>query len=385
MPKDDFYDEQTDQSEIKTEIVRKYFWAWAKVISKQVIKRGDSKIGYVDLFAGQGTYVDGSKSTPILILEGAIRDPKIREMLVASFNDEDATKCEKLKSEIERIPDIGLLKIRPRVSSQMVDDSLALQFEGKTTIPTLFFIDPWGYKGLSLTLVKAVIQSWGCDCMFFFNYNRINAALSNEVMRGNMNAFFGETRANTLRSAIVGKSPQQREELIIASLKDSLSEFGGSYSIEYFFKDAAGSKTSHFLIFVSKNVLGYNIMKSIMARESSQKIAGVASFGFNPKDNQKQEDAAKAPYLFEMFSSPIDELANDLLDTFQGNSFTVTQIYQSHHVGKGFILKNYQDALRQLEEQGKVTVTPPAPERRRINGIVTFGENVEVTFPAARR
>ncbi len=381
MPTDNFYDEQTNQSEIKTEFVRKYFWAWAKVISKQVIKRGENRIGYIDLFAGQGRYEDGSKSTPILILEGAIRDPEIREMLVAKFNDEDAEKCQRLKSEIEQIEGLELLRVKPQVSNELVDDRLALQFEGKSTIPTLFFIDPWGYKGLSLRLVKAVIQSWGCDCMFFFNYNRINAALSNEVMRNNMNTFFGESRAENLRTIIEGRSPQEREALIVSNLNDALKECGGKFSIEYFFKDSAGSKTSHFLMFVSKNVLGYNIMKNIMARESSHKNEGVASFGFNPKDQERQEEAATAPRLFEMFSSPIDDLAEDLLRSFRGGSFKVAAIYQTHQVGKEFILKNYQDALRKLEEEGKVVVEPPAAQRRKINGIVTFGENVEVHFP----
>ena len=381
MATDDFYDEQTEQSEIKTEIVRKYFWAWAKVISKHVKKRGNNKIGYVDLFSGPGRYDDGAPSTPILILEGAIRDSEIREMLIASFNDENSDNIKKLTIEVANIPDIDLLKNKPRISSRLVNDELALQFEGKTTIPTLFFLDPWGYKGLSLRLVKAVIQSWGCDCMFFFNYNRINAALSNEVMTNNMNAFFGVVRAEKLRAEIAGKTPRERECLIITGLKESLTEFGGEFSIEYFFKDSKGNKTSHFLIFVSKNVLGYDIMKSIMAKESSKKIKGVASFGFDPRDQQKRDDDEKTPFLFDMFESPIDDLANDLLLTYQGQTLTANEIYQGHHVGTQFVFKNYQDALRQLEAKGVIDVDPPSSERRKINGIVTFGENIVVIFP----
>src|SRR5713101_1159420 len=115
MTTDKFYDERTEQSEIKTEIVRKYFWAWAKVISKQVQKRGDNKIGYVDLFAGPGTYKDSTRSTPILILEGAIRDAEIRDMLVTSFNDEDSENCAKLQCEIDQVSQIETLKHKPKI------------------------------------------------------------------------------------------------------------------------------------------------------------------------------------------------------------------------------------------------------------------------------
>src|SRR5436190_1804539 len=68
-----FFEEQKEQSQVKTAIVTKYFWAWAKVITS-VLARGknDQRIAYVDLFAGPGRYEDGAKSTPLLILEQAI-------------------------------------------------------------------------------------------------------------------------------------------------------------------------------------------------------------------------------------------------------------------------------------------------------------------------
>lgn len=383
MKTNEFFDEQTERSEIKTEIVRKYFWSWAKIMLASARKHqvNNNKIAYVDLFAGSGRYNDGSKSTPVLILERAIDEAEFAQTLVTIFNDENRDHVAKLKTEINTIDRIGSLKYKPLVTNFSVDDDLVDKIERSTTIPTLYFLDPCGYKGLSLRLVKAVIQPWGCDCMFFFNYNRINAALSNPVMMNNMNAFFGEARAKKLRSEIEGKIPQQRENLIINRLKEALAEFGGTYSIEYFFKDANGSKTSHFLIFVSKNVLGYNIMKSIMAKESSEKIDGVASFGFNPKDQKKREELEKAPLLFDMFESPLSDLTAELLESFHGQTLTVTEIFRSHHVGKEFVLKNYQDALRDLEESGKIIVNPPATERRKVNGMVTFGEIVTVTFP----
>ena len=40
MANEDFFDERTEQSEIKTEIVRKYFWAWAKIMISNAKKQG---------------------------------------------------------------------------------------------------------------------------------------------------------------------------------------------------------------------------------------------------------------------------------------------------------------------------------------------------------
>jgi three-Cys-motif partner protein len=109
-----FFDESTEQSQIKATIVSKYFWAWANVIIPSAAQRS-KKIAYVDLFAGPGRYKDGTKSTPLLVLERAIQDPKMREMLVAVFNDVDNDSSQSLQRAIDELPNIQFLKQKPKV------------------------------------------------------------------------------------------------------------------------------------------------------------------------------------------------------------------------------------------------------------------------------
>ena len=80
MRSNSFFNESKERSQVKTKIVEKYFWAWAKVIISVVKKRKKNKIGYVDLFAGRGRYEDGTDSTPILILKKASEDDDIRDI-----------------------------------------------------------------------------------------------------------------------------------------------------------------------------------------------------------------------------------------------------------------------------------------------------------------
>ena len=44
-----------------------------------------------------------------------------------------------------------------------------------------------------------MLKDWGCDCVFFFNYNRISMGLGNEVVEEHMDALFGKERAEKLR------------------------------------------------------------------------------------------------------------------------------------------------------------------------------------------
>lgn len=121
-------------------------------------------------------------------------------------------------------------------------------------------------------------------------------------------------------------------------------------------------------------------MKSIMGGESSSDRHGVPAFGFNPRDKDRVQAEANAPRLFEMSPDPLEALADMLLADFAGRTATTKQIYQEHQIGRRFLLKNYQDALKRLEAEGRIQTDPPATERMR-GGKMTFGENVKVTFP----
>ena len=376
MNDNSFFDESTEQSQVKSRIVEKYFWAWAKVITSRT-RRQDSKIGYIDLFAGPGRYQDGSKSTPILVLERAIEEENIRDKLVSVFNDLNQDYTESLQSAIDSITDIGNLRHEPIVINEEVGGKIVEIFEKMNTIPTLSFVDPWGYKGLSLRLISSFLGSWGCDCIFFFNYNRINMGINNQAVKEHMDALFGEERADELRAQLSEMNPHERELTIVEAISQALKEEGGEYVLPFCFKTQEGRRSSHHLIFVSKHIRGYQIMKEIMAGESSTTAQGVPSFEYNPAATLEQ------PLLFEL-SRPLDDLADMLLMDFAGSRMTMKQIYEQHNIGKPYIPSNYKKILAKLEAEGKIQADPPANRRRKIKGEVTFADTVGVTFPPRR-
>lgn len=379
MTDNSFFDEQKEQSLIKARIVEKYFWVWAKVIIATVKKKppAERKIAYIDLFAGPGRYKDGSKSTPIKVLETAIADPDMREMLVSIFNDADTNNVSSLQESVNSITDVKTLKYPPVIMNQEIGGNIVKTFAENKLVPTLFFVDPWGYKGLSLQLINSVVKNWGCDCLFFFNYNRINMGLNNKYVTEHMDALFGKVGADELRQKIEMQgdklTPEDRELMIVEAICGALKELGGKYVLPFRFKHEIQRRTSHHLIFVSTHVKGYEIMKEIMAKESSEKIQGVASFEYNPA-------TLREPLLFEL-TKPLDELGDMLLSQFSGKVITMEEIYNQHHIGKPYIKKNYKTMLGSLESQGLVLADPPATKRRKAKGEITFADSVKVTFP----
>lgn len=369
-----FFDESREQSRVKAEIVEKYFDAWAGIITATQTRYSpgaDNRIGYVDLFAGPGRYKDGAVSTPLRILQKAIAKPVYAERLLAIFNDKDETNTRSLESAIDGLPDIANLKTRPVIWNQEVGDQIAASFASINKIPILAFVDPWGYKGLTLRLVESFLKDWGCDCIFFFNYARINAGLTNPFVHAHMCALFGEARAVKLRDELTPMDPRTREATIVNELALALKDFGHRYVLPFCFKNESGKRTSHHLILVTKSFKGYEVMKDIMAKSSSEEHQGVPSFTYSPAADSRQQ------LLFEL-NRPLDDLRKMLLDHFGGRTLSMREIYEQHSVDTPFLARNYKTVLAEMEKDGAVQTAGRKSNRG-------FADEIRVTFPFRRK
>lgn len=363
-----FFEERSDQSEVKARIIQKYFDAWCNVIMPTAEKM-DGRIAYIDLYAGPGRYKDGAASTPLLVLEKAIAHPKMPKMLVTHFNDANADHTSTLEEEIAALPGVQTLKHKPVVTCGPIDENVAEHFSKTRLVPSFTFVDPFGYKGLSLQIVNGVIKDWGCDCVFFFNYNRINAGISNPAVTHHMDGLFGADRADYLRKNLPLKSPHMREALILEELAQALKAMGGQFVLPFRFKNAQGTRTSHSLIFVSKAFKGYHIMKGIMAKESSTLDQGVPSFTYSPAD-------ASMPLLMSL-QRPLEQLEGMIVQTFAGKEMPVGDIYEAHSVDTPYISKNYKDTILKLEAEGRVAVRSLTGKRKK----GTCADHLLVKFP----
>ena len=233
--------------------------------------------------------------------------------------------------------------------------------------PTLVFADPFGFKGLSLQLFNAILKDWGCDCIFFFNFNSINRWVTTDIVREHMDLLFGDECAAKLRVSLPSLTPSEREVVIVNALKCAIKSLGIPFIHPFSFKDEYRDRTSHHLILATKHKTGYARMKDITARYSTESNQGIASFNFDPTPN------AQGSFSFE---TPLDDLQSMLLNDFAGETISVREIHDRHCVDKPYRLPDYRHALHGLEERKMVSVDPPAEKRKGI-----FPDHVKVTFP----
>ena len=95
-----FFDEQTQQSRIKSRIIVGYFIAWSRIIKN----KWQGTIGYIDLFSGPGRYEDGTPSVPMLLVEEILKDPSLAKRMRLVFNDSDADNIAKLRELLAANP-----------------------------------------------------------------------------------------------------------------------------------------------------------------------------------------------------------------------------------------------------------------------------------------
>jgi three-Cys-motif partner protein len=270
------------------------------------------------------------------------------------FNQGDPVNYEKLKANIYAVPGIATLTHAPKVTSHIISDAFAPRLSGMRT-PSFIFLDPCGYKGLSLRLIASALKPFGNDCIFFFNYNRINMKISYDLMDESINAFFEKARADQVREKIrTIVSPQEREQVILTAVAEALKEEVGVHSLTFGFRTREGGGTSHHLVYATKNVRPLNQMKRIYTKASSDKGEGVGSLDYDPRDAESRN--------LQLFS-PLEEVRQRLLQVFAGRTLTFHDLILLE-ADTRFTDTAYRNALLELEEEERVTMNPPAEQRR---------------------
>lgn len=340
--------------------------------------RRGARLGYLDFFCGPGHYEDGSESTPVIIMRQILADDRLKERMVTLFNDVNPDHVATLKARLEALPGYAELAHPPLYQSDPVDKAFADYFEETSIIPSYIFIDPFGYKAVSLKLIASVSKDWGCDVLMFFNYSRVNMAVNNPVLTHLLDDIFGEENSEMLRRKIKygGLSADDRRKLIMTTLHNSITQEiapESCHAVWYRFLTDKG-RTSHYLFFFSKHPLGYSIMKEIMYNESQFTFDGVGNFMFDPRVTD--DGQPRQPSLFP----PLGKLEERLMRKYKNKSMTMGQIFREDHFDTFYVAKNYKDALNSLEEKGYISADPPAEKRQIRNGKRTFADRVKVVF-----
>jgi three-Cys-motif partner protein len=350
-----FFEAQTASSKIKASIISEYFPKYCNIIKNRHVPK---MIRYIDLFAGPGKYKDGNPSTPILIAKHCCSNPYLKNNVWMIFNDNQLSK-ELQYNFIQEFPD-GTFKHKPHFGCSTVGEKEEItkfliestHENGRNEMPSLLFIDPFGYKGIETKVLAEFLKNWGNEIFLFVNTKRIHPALENEKFEDLMIQLFPTTLSTIKHDRKYTSSVSERLALIIDSLgKEYESIIGGKiYYTAFKFQEEDIDTTSHYILHITKGKKGFDLIKTIYNDFANvgTMFDGVNTYTFDAKYLENTIE------LFDVKSMNIDVLKDEIYRSFKGKNLNANDLYEEHHVTGLYCRSHYTEALRRLVSEEKL-------------------------------
>lgn len=323
-------------TEAKHVILRKYLDAWLPIISCH-----NQKIVYIDGFAGAGEYSDEQEGSPILAIK-AVREhilplkAEIRMLFIEKLED----RCNFLQRKIAEmdIPE----KIKTEVvCGEFADVISSILQKGKqkglNLAPSFIFIDPFGFSGIPLVIIKEIMQNPKCEVLITFMYEEISRFLSLQTNEKHLTATLGTEEWKNVPQS----NPTERLEFLHALYRRQLESAKGA-NIKYvrsFKMKNRFNKADYFLFFGTNNLLGLEKMK-----EAMWKVDKSGQFEFS--------DATYKPFQGVLFEKKpnYSQLKNIILKKYIGKNISSKAIGDFIVMETPFLRSHYKTSiLRPME------------------------------------
>lgn len=167
-----FFNELQNHSEVKLSILESYTIPWMRKIILNPF--GGRKCLMIDGFAGAGTYENGQKGSPLILIENAIdfynqssvngwKDPDIYICLNELDQDNYQTLCRGVRN-LGFVTSNGTLYFSTKYKSihilidnkkfeDFLNDILSDIKDGQSLIPSFCFVDPFGFSTTSFDVL----------------------------------------------------------------------------------------------------------------------------------------------------------------------------------------------------------------------------------------
>ncbi len=298
-----------DHSKAKVELFRRYFSIYLNIINRTPFVK---KIYLYDLFAGEGIYSDGGKGSPVAAIE-CIKDHYFSNNQTCPnidvwFNDFSKSQIEINKFKIDRVKEFVSSIYKPSNvnieftrfdSSQILSEIDKRLSVLKNDERALLFIDPWGYKDINPSKLKAILSNGKTEILLFlpisFMYRFADKALTDEKFSG------GKPLEEFLKELFGNKVPDANNQIrFINAVKEEFKIYTGIKYIDTFMIER-DNNNFFCLFFFSNNKTGYYKML-----DSKWKFDEQSGRGFEVKKNPLQTSMFNAITEVD-YSSQVEE------------------------------------------------------------------------------
>lgn len=322
----------------KHEILGRYFAAWFPILSTY-----NSRIVYVDGFAGPGRYQKGEDGSPVIALNVALNHRRaIAGEVVFWFIEERADRLEHLRGELGKITVPAHFKVIPesgKFHEKFGAVLNSIEAGNGTLAPTFAFIDPFGFSGIPFSLIERLLRCKRSEAFITFMVDAINRFLEHpedKVVQHIVEAFGGEEAVQIARGT--GDRIVKLRELYQSKLQQ-VAEY-----VRYFEMRDRQDRTQYYLFFATNSRLGHVKMK-----EAMWKVDLDGEFRFSDATNPNQL------VLFEADATPtlVEQLREEFRNKGPVTGRTVREFVEDK---TAFLKKHLTAALKEEEKASKLAV-----------------------------
>lgn len=352
MPEDHFktYREHT---EIKHSILKDYLGAWVPILGSF-----NKKIAYIDGFCGPGSYEDKGKTydgSPVIALKLA-KDFSDKVEVLCIFIDKEKDYCEELEN---RIDELGFKTKHNIVCDEFEEVLSDLLDSVDKIVPAFCFIDPFGYSGMPLQLIKRFLKRPRTEAFINFMYDPISRFISVDHQFDHMDELFG---TGEWREVIDQDLRGDDRETFLRDLYHEQLKECAEYVWPFQLKDSDKDRTIYYLFHCTNHAKGIRVMKSIMYKTGTR-----GTYSYRGREHSQASLFSTEP--------DINELEQFLLDEFAGQRASFDYIVDSTY-DSPFIDKDYRRVLNDLRKAGIIQKIPKTTKGER-----GFNKNDIAIFP----
>lgn len=355
----------------KHELLRRYLGAWYPILTQQGYH---GRVVFIDGFAGPGVYQSGEEGSPIVALRTLVQHDAFQSMkgkFVFLFIEREEERMANLKVEIAAFwasvggqPGNVVVLVEQgefeQVTSSLLD---SLKESGNVLAPTVAFVDPFGFAGVSLDAICRLTSFPSCEVIFSFMYDSLNRWVTHptDSIHEHLRSLFG---SEAYRGA-VGLVPSERKAFLHDLYKHQLLEVGNfKYVLDFEMIDGRG-KSVYSLFFGTRHIRGLEAMKSAM-------------WSLDPSGKFRFSDrhAGQTSLFGEAIN--VEALRQAILVEFAGKKISIERIHEFVLAETIYGPSHYKvKVLKPLQQEGLLEAV--SGQKRR----GTFPEGTVIRFKAA--
>ena len=342
-------------SRAKVEFYQKYLELYLIILSAAGFAR---EINIYDVFCGRGIYDDGGVGSAIRAYKTILKVRKEHPSdtrIILHLNDKNASFIKNIKEYIDthfgNVPAPCQVVYTHRDAIDLLKEINAnsLMSLPRQGVVNFFFIDPYGYKGITRDVLYNIMSRGSSEILLFlpvsFMHRFTHYAFNKKANQG----------AHALRKMIDSFFPPNHpirsdEPMNIDDYIDNLTEAFGNqclcYTASYSIERGKGNKFA--LFFFSHNAKGFENILNI-----KRKLVDAYGFGYHLAEGE--QDLLRDHFKEVQIEKQNNECRTWLTNWLAGYARTNSAIYMDS-LRRGYLPQQVNEVLRELQDNGQLFI-----------------------------